>query len=65
MDPFIFYNKVRPYFKGFTNLIFENVELNNCDSDQRYNNPCTSSGGNGGYDPSFQMFEYMLGITIK
>lgn len=47
-----FNKKLRPYISGFENIYFEKV-------DKRL----SSSRGNTGFDPSYQLFEHIMGIS--
>lgn len=55
ISPELFNNdKFRQSFSGFKNLKFEGVEER-----------LSTSGGAGGYDPSFQLFERMMEIEYE
>ena len=49
-----FYYHMRNKFDGYKNVNFEG-----------YSEPVTASGGNGGYDPMFQIFERAFGIKYN
>lgn len=51
LDKQFFFNVLRIYVSGYQNILFEGIG-------QRV----SSSGGAGGYDPSFQAFERAFGI---
>lgn len=54
MSDIYFNKKLRTYFSGFENIYFEKV-------DKRL----TSSKSSIGFDPSYQLFEEMVGIDFK
>lgn len=51
LDREFFYNVLRVFVAGFQHVQFEGI-----------NQRISSSGGAGGYDPSFQTFERAFGI---
>lgn len=51
MDKHFFFYVLRIFVAGYQNIFFEGIE-------QRV----SSSGGAGGYDPSFQSFERSFGL---
>jgi len=46
----VFYNKIRPLLAGFQNVLFKGVYEDSIEV------KVSSTGGTGGYDPSFQTF---------
>jgi hypothetical protein len=46
----VFYYKIRPLIAGFQNVLFKGVEEDSIEV------KVSSTGGTGGYDPSFQTF---------
>lgn len=54
MDKEFFYFVLRIFVGGYQNVLFEGV-----------NQRISSSGGAGGYDPSFQSFERAFGIYFE
>jgi hypothetical protein len=57
LDPQYFFFELRPLVAGYEGLLFTGI-LNM--GEMRL----TMTGGTGGYDPSFQMFESALGIKF-
>ena len=57
LDQDYFYDILRPNVTGFENVIFEGI-------DDGKDKAISSNGGNGGYDPMFQIFEKFFGITF-
>jgi hypothetical protein len=56
LDKDFFWEELRPMFVGFSDLIFEGVE-------NGQNKVLSSTGGTGGHDPSFQIFERGMGLV--
>ncbi len=55
----VFYNKIRPLLAGFQNVLFRGVYEDSIEV------KVSSTGGTGGYDPSFQTFQKAFGIKFQ
>ena len=51
LDPSYFFNELRPFIQGYSDLLFVTDERNNIEGKR-----LKASGATAGYDPSFQMF---------